>query len=739
MNTEFGDKNNPPEEMHCVVDSVIYQNPANGYTVLELSCKGEVFTAVGVFSDVAEGEELDVKGQWASHPTYGRQFSIESCQRRLPDTSAKLFHYLSSGAVKGIGPKLAAKIIKEFGDESFDVLERFPERLAVIPGISKKKAVEICGEFNQKFAIRKVMLELEVYGIKPSESAAIYKRFGINAVERIRENPYILCSEINGFTFERVEKLAADMELTPEAFDRCAAGLVYILTHNLYSNGHTCIPREKLSAPGMDLLGVPEEEIVSAIDRLLQERRLISAGIDGTDFLFLPDIYAAERSISERLRRSIRYTGAASETSDALLDGIEKDEGIVYAEKQRQAIRTAADKGLLILTGGPGTGKTTTVRGIIEVLERKNVHVLLCAPTGMAAKRMSEVTGRDAKTIHRLLEVEWTEDHKPAFRRNAQNPLTCGAIVVDEVSMVDVELMASLLEALPLGCRIILVGDSDQLPSVGPGCVLSDIISSGVMPVVRLTEIFRQAQKSLIVMNAHRIIGGAMPVLDKTDNDFFFIGRTDGPATASTVADLVSRRLPEAYGFSPFSDIQVLCPSKRGDCGTAAMNNRLQAILNPAHRSKNELRTTGGRVFREGDRVMQIKNNYDLHWKKGSEENDGIFNGDIGVIEKINFLTSSITIDFDGRITDYPADNLSELDLAYAITVHKSQGSEYPVVVLPLIDCPYPLLYRNLLYTAVTRSRKILIIVGAAERIARMVENNKTNKRYSALKAFLKD
>lgn len=727
------------ENLSGYVEDVVFQNPNNYFSVLEINVKGEIYTAVGEVADVAQGEEVILEGVWTSHPTFGKQFKFTSCKRNMPDTTAKLFRYLASGVVKGVGPKTAAKIIKEFRDESFDVLEHDPERLTVIPGISKKKAVEISNEFNLRYALRRIMLELETYGVTPTESAAIYKVFGINAVTLIKENPYLLCDTVNGFSFERVEKLAAAMGLQPDSGYRNAAGVLYILSHNLYANGHTCIPRKKLYAPSRELLGIERDGTDLTIDALLGEKRLVSYMLNEEEVLFLPAIYEAERDISVRLRRAIRHASASTETKEADIRKIELREGIEYADKQKEAIRIAADKGLLILTGGPGTGKTTAVKGIISELERRNIQILLCAPTGMAAKRMSEVTGRDAKTIHRLLEVEWSEDNKPVFRRNAGNQLGCGALIVDEVSMVDVELMASLLDALPIGCRIILVGDADQLPSVGPGNVLGDLIASGVMPVVCLTEIFRQAQKSMIVMNAHRIIGGEYPVMNRTDNDFFFMPRETPALTADTVTALVSKRLPDAYGFSPMTDIQVLCPSKRGECGTQNLNKRLQAVLNPADRNKNELRTPGGRIFREGDRVMQIRNNYNIHWEKGSEVSDGIFNGDIGLIRKINYLTATMEIDFDGRIAQYPNDNLSELELAYAITVHKSQGSEYPVVIIPLIDSPRPLLYRNLLYTAVTRAKKILIIVGDADRVMGMTDNNKTHLRYSALRSFLQE
>ena len=720
-----------------VVESVVFQNQANGFTVIEINCDSTIITAVGAVSDITAGEELQLQGKWDTHSTFGRQFKFSACTRKLPDTAAKLFRYLASGAVKGIGPKLAAKIIKEFGEDAFKVLESDPDRLAVVNGISKSKAVEICSEFNRQYAMRKIMLELEGYGVTPAESTSIYKIYGINAMEIIRENPYILCGAVRGFNFDRAEKLCQDMELSPNHTYRNCAGILHIISYNLFNNGHTCIPRRKIIPPASELLCINEDEVQLTVDYLVENRQLISESIDGEDFLFLPDIYAAEKTIAEHILRAVKYVPSSNKKTDAAIRMIEADFGIRYAQNQTEAIRTAAEKGLLILTGGPGTGKTTTVRGIISIFERQNIDILLCAPTGMAAKRMSELTGRDAKTIHRLLEVEWSEEDKPVFRRNAQNPLDAGAIIVDEVSMVDVELMASLLDAVPIGCRLIFVGDADQLPSVGPGNVLSDLIASEIMPVVCLTEIFRQAQKSLIVMNAHKIISGEMPTLDNKESDFFFMKRDNQMQTSKTVRDLVSIRLPEAYGFSPIGDIQILCPSKKGECGTGNLNKQVQEVLNPKDISKSEIRTPSGRIFREGDRVMQIKNNYNIHWKKGLEEGDGIFNGDVGMIQKINFVTGVMQIDFDERIAEYPTDNLSELELSYACTVHKSQGSEYPVVILPLIDCPSQLMYRNLLYTAVTRAKKILIIVGDEQRVRHMTENNKRNRRYSALKTFL--
>ena len=724
------------EKIQGIVENVVFHNSTNYFTVIEVNIKGEIVTAVGTLSELAAGEEVILHGTWGAHEVFGRQFRITSCERSLPDTTAKLYRYLASGAVKGIGPKTALKIIERFGEKSFEVLESEPEKLAVINGISKQKALDISTEFNRQNAMRKIMIELENYGITPSECTAIYKYFGANALKLIRDNPYILCGNVNGFSFERAEKLVSSMGVAPDESCRNSAGLVHIIKHNLY-NGHTCIPRRKLYTPAKALLGIAEEKTDETIDYLISTRQLISSSVKGEEFLYIPDIYMAEIAIADRMKSIIKFPPSFIKTLEDDIGKIERENDIFYADKQKEAIITAATKGLLILTGGPGTGKTTTVKGIIDIFERKHIDVLLCAPTGRAAKRMSELTGYDAKTIHRLLEVEWDGNDKPVFRRNAESPLSAGAVIIDEMSMVDVELFASLLDALPIGCRIVLVGDSDQLPSVGPGNVLNDLVDSGILPVVCLTEIFRQAQKSLIVMNAHRIMAGELPQLGVSDSDFFFMRREDVFAASDTVVQLVAKRLPDAYGFSPLDDIQVLCPSRKGDLGTVNLNRRLQAVLNPAHRTKNELKTSGGRIFREGDRVMQIKNNYDIPWKKGSEEGEGIFNGDIGILKKINYAAGVMKIEFDDRVAEYPADNLAELELAYAITVHKSQGSEYPVVIIPIVDCPPMLMYRNLLYTGVTRAKKILVLVGIEDKIYSMASNNKQNKRYSSLKDFL--
>lgn len=719
-----------------LVEDVVFHNETNDFTVFEISTVGEIVTAVGVLPEISSGEEVKLTGKWDHHNVFGRQFKIETCERSLPDTASKLYKYLASGTIKGIGPKIAMKIIERFGEKSFDILENDPEKLATISGISHKKAVDICDEFNRQYAMRRIIIELENYGIKPYECTSIYKYFGAESINVIKENPYILCGTVNGFDFERAELLASKMHDPIKNIYRFKAGIIHIIRHNL-GNGHTCLPKRKILQPASALLSISEDEAEEVISELITEKQLVSSDLDGEAFIFLPALFAAEKYISERLNNIISFPPSEISTIAADIARSEKRNSIQYADKQKEAINVACNKGLLILTGGPGTGKTTTLNGIIEIFEKLGIDSFLCAPTGRAAKRLSEVTGKEAKTIHRLLEVEWDADDKPVFRKNSQDPFRCGALIVDEMSMVDAELFAALLEAVPIGCRLVLVGDPDQLPSVGPGNVLNDIISSGIMPVVALTEIFRQAQESLIVVNSHKIVHGIKPVLNDKKNDFFFMRRDDSLQNASLICELFSKRLPDAYGFDSMNDIQILCPSRKGDCGTENLNKKLQEVLNPYNKFKSEIRTPSGRIFREGDRVMQIKNNYKLPWTKGYEDGEGVFNGDIGLLAKINLAAGTMKIIFDDRETDYPTDNLSELELAYAVTVHKSQGSEYPAVIIPVSDCPPMLRYRNLLYTAVTRAKKILVLAGKEEIIAEMTANNNEKKRYSSLKYFL--
>lgn len=721
-----------------VVEEVVFQNSANSFTVLDVSSDGELITAVGELPEISVGEKVILTGLWSNHQSFGRQFKIERFERYMPDTAAQFLKYLSSGAIKGIGPKTAAYIVERFGDNTFNVIENDPDRLTFIKGISKDRAQKISAEFKKQFAVRTVILGLERYGLAPSECIRIFKKLGVNAVTIVEENPYILCSSESIISFDRAEKIASELDTAPDKKHRIRAGAIHIIKHNLY-NGHTCVPRNRVEELCCELLAIDENECSDGIEEMIVNRMLMSFYIKEREFLALPDSYQAESSIAERIKMFLKYSQNDDEAPDDTIDKIEKVNNIKYEKKQRDAIKLSAKGGILILTGGPGTGKTTAVKGIISYFERKRAEILLAAPTGRAAKRMTELTGYEAKTIHRLLEVEWSDNDEPKFKRNSQNPLEADVIILDEISMVDSFLFASFLDAVRFGCKIILVGDSDQLPAVGAGNVLGDLIACERVPTVRLTEIFRQAQQSLIVTNSHDVIDGKMPRLDETKNDFFFLNREHSLDASKTVAQLCSKRLPSAYGYSPITDIQVLCPSRKGDCGTINLNRQLQAVLNPPDKNKGEC-TVAGRLFRVGDKIMQTKNNYDIVWEKGAQSGAGLFNGDIGIIEAIDLRSETMQILFDDdKRVMYPIAGVSELELAYAVTVHKSQGSEYDAVVMPICDASPMLLYRNLLYTAITRAKRLMIIVGSYKKIEQMVDNNRQNKRYSMLKTMLRD
>lgn len=723
------------EEIHGFVEELVFRKPESGFTVLELSTDDEYVTVVGVLPEINVGEELKLRGTWNVHQTFGRQFKAELCERSLPSTAADLYRYLASGAVKGIGPKTAQKIIERFGDEAFEVLEKHPKSLAMINGISLSKAEKICKEFNEQFSVRQVMIALEKLGMTASECLKVYRLFGANSVDVVRINPYVLCGEGIGIGFERAEQISEALEVTPDPQFRIQAGVMHVIRHNL-RNGHTCLPREKLIAPSCGLLNAAADDIEIAIDNLLDEHKLERFEMNGKNFISLFKIYSDEFSAAERIKVFLKFPPAGRPTLLQDIENIERDECIVYDEKQKEAIIKAVEKGILILTGGPGTGKTTTLNGILRLFESDGLDVVLTAPTGRAAKRMSEITGREAKTIHRLLEVEWDKNDNPHFKHNMQDPLKADAVIVDELSMVDISLFSSLLNALPLGCRLVMVGDSDQLPAVGAGNVLHDLIRSETLPVVELKKVFRQAMKSRIVTNAHDIVAGKMPDLETKDNDFFFMKRNNSNSVVATIAELCSKRLPDAYGFDPFNDIQVLCPSRKGECGSVNINKVLQAVLNPPSKSKKEV-SLAGKILREGDKVMQIKNNYDILWTKGGDEGSGIFNGDIGIIEKIDNISSAFSVNFEDRIAVYSFENANEIEHAYAITVHKSQGNEFKAVVMPVFNVIPNLCYRNLLYTAVTRAKNIMVLIGSADVVYNMTANNSRTKRYTALKHFL--
>ena len=725
------------ETITGVVEDITFQNDTNGFTVLDFSTDDELFTAVGVMPGITAGETVSLTGSFIMHPTFGRQLKVTAFTRTLPETSEQIIKYLSSGVIRGVGPKKALLIVETFGADTLNVIENEPERLSELKGISIDQAKNIGEEFKKQYAMRTVMLGLEKYGLTPNECVRIYKKLGIQAVEKVKENPYCLCSLGIGISFEKAEVIEEKLEEKPTPEYRIKEGILHVMRHNRSSRGHTCIPREKLLKPCADLLSTNEDTIDITIDSLVSTAQLKTYIIDGAEFVFLPSSLRDEKRIAERMGIVAKFPPPRMSTLAQTIGDIEYENNIKYEDLQRMAIATAANKGLLILTGGPGTGKTTTIKGIIKVFEKQNLDIALAAPTGRAAKRMTELTGKEAKTIHRLLEVEWDEDDKPVFRRDTKNPLDCNALILDELSMVDISLFASLLDALPLGCRLILVGDSDQLPPVGPGNVLHDLIKAEVLPVVELNKVFRQAMESKIISNAHKIVTGEMPDLKNDGKDFFHMERTSPFLTAETVAELCATRLKNAYGWDPLSDIQVICPSKKGETGTINLNKILQNLLNPRDNKKQEI-IIAGQLFREGDKIMQTKNNYNIEWESSDEKGTGIFNGDIGILEEIDIKSGLVRINFDGRIAELAAEHLADLDLSYAITVHKSQGSEFKAVIIPAMGVVENLAYRNLLYTAVTRAKDMLITVGSGELIYKMTANDKKAKRYSALAHFLK-
>lgn len=719
------------------VENIVYRNEDNGYTVLELSDGDETITAVGVMPPVGTGDCVELTGSFTEHRSYGRQFSAAVCEVSRPTETADILRYLSSGAIKGVRAATAQRLVKEFGEATLEVMENEPERVALLKGVSREKAMDFAAQLKANTGVRTLMLYLGEYGISNTAAVKIFSVFGAGCVERIRENPYILCQGDFGVSFQNADFIAKRENMEPESEVRLRAGIAYVLRHN-ESNGHTCLPKRRLCDIAAQFLAVEPDTAEHCMDDMIFDRSLIADQIDGTEFVFTQQMHLTETYIASRIKLMRSFACEPLSGIDEAMDACCREDGVEYAALQRQAITAALTEGMLVLTGGPGTGKTTTLNAIIKILQSKGKKVLLAAPTGRAAQRMSEVTGNEAKTIHRLLEVTWDKQDKPVFQKNERDLLKCEALIIDEVSMVDVSIFESVLRALPLGCRLILVGDSDQLPSVGAGNVLGDLIDSGCVPVVRLNEIFRQAQQSLIVTNAHRIVNGKMPVLNSTDSDFFFLYRNNKTQIAEVITDLCANRLPNAYSYSPFDNIQVLSPSKKGELGTAELNRRLQERLNPPREGKSEV-TIGGKTFRSGDKVMQIKNNYDIRWfRDNGETGEGVFNGDIGMVERIDKKSKSMKIRFDDKTAVMTFESASELDFAYAVTVHKSQGNEFDAVVIPMFPGPSQLYYRNLLYTAVTRAKKLLILVGNPATVEQMVNNDRRTKRYTALRAFLR-
>ena len=714
------------------VAAVVFQNQENGYAVIKLdSEEGGLITVVGTIPVPVAGERLIVTGKWGTHANYGRQFEAEFLERMLPDSSKEILAYLSSRAVRGIGPKTAEKIVAAFGEDSLKILERAPERLTEISGISMKKALEMGASFRQQVGVRHLIEFLAAYHIPAETAVQLYRAYGGRAMELVQENPYLLTQPQFGAVFSSADTLALEMGFDGNDPRRVEAGVLFELRHNL-ANGHSFLPKDKLTTATASLLELEAAEVEEAMDRLCELGRIELDEIAGLQAVYLPEYYEAETYITQRILRMASQT--PQERKEVSVASIEAVNGIRYAEKQREAICAAAQERVMILTGGPGTGKTTTLAGILTLFDQRHLQTLLAAPTGRAAKRLSELTGREASTIHRLLETQISpETGEMVFMRDEDEPLKCDALIVDEVSMVDVLLMHSLLLALPQEAKLILVGDPDQLPSVGAGRLFSDLITSGAVKTICLTEIFRQAQQSLIVMNAHAVNRGELPVLTVKDRDFFFMKRRTAESVVQTIADLCARRLPENMGIRP-EDIQVISPTRKGETGTINLNRVLQAALNPPQPSKKE-KYCGEICFREGDRVMQIRNNYDILWKRpDGGSGTGIFNGDIGIICRIDPYEDQVHIRFDDRDAVYDSDMLTELELAYAITAHKSQGSENKAVIFAVFGGAPPLLTRGVLYTAITRARELLILVGNEEVVAQMTYNNRRDKRYSGLR-----
>ena len=717
------------------VENILFRNIENGYVVLDLDMGSALTTVVGELGNIDEGEELCLTGEYITHPKFGVQFKAYLCERKLPETSFAIQKYLSSGVIKGIGPTLAKRIVEEFGDKTLDIIENNAEELLKVKGISPKKLDEISQEFKRIFGIRRLMIYLAQYSVPPAVAIKAWKKWGQFSFDIINENPYALCDFGIELDFNKAEDIAAQLQIPFDNKNRIRAGINYLLIDNTYS-GHTCLPTDKLQQKACAILEISEEVFYQTLEQEYNDENLIEYIKGNRCFTFLHDYYIAENYIAGRMTVMKDFFKDNTNDYEDIIDLEESTNDIKYERLQRNAISLALSKGFMILTGGPGTGKTTTLNAIISLYKQQGLRVMLSAPTGRAAKRISDLTGYEAKTIHRLLEVGYESDGRLKFIHDENNPINCDVLIVDEMSMVDTLLFEALLRAIKLSCRLIMVGDSDQLPSVGAGNLLKDLIDSNAITVVELKEIFRQAQKSCIVTNAHKIVEGIIPDLTQKNSDFFFFQRFEESDAEDTIVELYKSRLPKAYNYSPIEDIQILSPTRKGVLGVVELNKRIQQEINPPKKELNEIK---GMLytFRVNDKVMQTKNNYDITWTKDNEAGAGIFNGDIGIIIEVNKVEGIVKINFECRITEYSFEMLDQLELAYAITVHKSQGSEFPVVILPILGGFDKLYFRNLLYTAVTRAKKLLIIVGSKNRVEYMVQNNRKTLRYSCLKSML--
>ena len=715
------------------VQSVIFQNEENGYTVLRLVTEeGELITVVGCIPCAAPGEHLGVSGTWETHPQHGAQLRAEEVERRLPEDAEELISYLGSGICKGLGPATARRLVERFGAETAEVISSQPEKLSLIKGITARRAMEISESFRRHMGLRRLMAFLAQYGLPPVLAIRLRQIYGDGALDAIRRDPYLLSADAGGLPFSAADEIAMSMGFSARSPERLRSALLFELSHN-EGNGHVFLPRGKLLAATAQLLG-DEDGVEEALDTLIDEGKVSSETVANVEACYLLRLHEAEDYACRKLLNLLSATADVSSRAGRTVDEIEQSQGITYAPLQRKAVELAAEHGVLILTGGPGTGKTTTVRGIVSLFERMGLAIVLAAPTGRAAQRLGELTGREAQTIHRLLGMSWNEaTHEVTFTKGEKEPLEADAVIVDEMSMVDLPLFAALLRALRPGTRLVMVGDADQLPSVGAGNVFSDLIRSGKVETVFLREVFRQAERSAIIRNAHAVNAGEPPRLQNDQGDFYFLCRRDAQRAVSTVVELCQSRLPEKMGI-PVGDIQVLTPTRKGPAGTENLNRLLQDALNPAKPGQPEIRW-GERIFRPGDRVMQTRNDYDILWEKeDGTVGSGVFNGDVGRIQAIDPAGEWLAILYEDRKALYSLEMLSEIDLAYAQTVHKAQGSEYPCVVLCTMPSAPGLMVRGVLYTALTRARELLILVGDDVAVREMAANDRRARRYSGLR-----
>lgn len=723
----------------ATVEHIVYSNPDTGYVICDVTSQEEgSFCAVGTMPTLTEGDNVELTGNWTVHQTYGEQFKVELYNTIMPSDEAAILKYLSSGIIKGVRASTAKKLFDKFGTDVFDVLMTDTKSVAAIKGIGAKKAETICNSFREQRAVQNIIMFLQQYNISPATAVKIHNIFGAGAIEKIKDNPYSLADKIDGISFRTADTIAFNLGMPKNSRRRIKCGMVYFLKEAAYSNGNVYMPKDLISEHTAYQLTVNQDEVTAAMQELIAERTLMPDKIDKHDVVYLYNFYHDEKYIAARLVSmgshpvGPKYTMPENEAAEKIAE-FETNHDIKLAFEQHDAVITALSQGCMVLTGGPGTGKTTTINTVISLLEDMKLKIALAAPTGRAAKRMSQITGREAKTVHRLLGAQMSGGGH-VFSHNEDYPLNEDVIILDEVSMIDTPLMAAFLRAVKPGARVIFSGDSDQLPSVGPGNVLHDIIESGVIPVIRLTHIFRQSEKSLIIVNAHSINRGEMPELNNHQNDFFFMKRANPQASADTILTLYTKRLPDAYNINSVNDIQVLSPTRKGMTGTNELNKLLQEKVNPPAPHKREHKS-GSTIFREGDKVMQIKNNYDMPYTcEDGEKGTGIYNGDMGIINTIHTESKYMIIRFDdGKIIEYPFTGLDELDLSYAITVHKSQGSEFPYVIMPVCAYIEMLMSRNLLYTAITRAKSMVILVGSEDIIYRMVRNTSYTKRFTGL------